>query len=107
MFCLVASAPTNLKFEVQSEATNVLLAWTPPSPLGDTTGYSISFSGGGISGSVTIDNGSSNNYTLTGLTSGETYEISISGTSEHFFSVIVEWETVVLVAGEHIVSKLS
>ena len=38
-------------------------------------------SGGGSSGSETVSGGDTNNYTLTGLTSGETYTISIVGTS--------------------------
>ena len=42
---LVATAPTNLIFE-QRGGTSVLLTWTPPDPLGDTTGYTISYTGG-------------------------------------------------------------
>ena len=94
---LVALAPTNLRFEVGSDATSVLLSWTPPSPLGDTTGYRISFTGGGNSESVDVSGGGTNNYTLTGLKSGKTYEISIVGTSEHFFSDSVEWNTIAVV----------
>ena len=94
---LVASAPTNLRFVVGSDATTVLLSWTPPSPLGDTTGYRISFTGGGNSDSVDVSGGDTNNYTLTGLTSGGTYEVSIVGTSEHFFSDSVEWDTITVI----------
>ena len=86
-------------FEVQSNAISVLLTWTPPSPLGDTTGYRIDYTGGGSSNSITISDGSTNNLTLTGLVEGEMYEISIAGTSEHYFSEIVEWETALLVEG--------
>ena len=66
----VALAPTYLTFVVESDATTVLLTWTPPSPLGDTTGYRISFTGGGNSDSVDVSGGGTNSYTLTGLTSG-------------------------------------
>ena len=62
-----------------------MLTWTPPSPLGDTTGYKISFTGGS-SGSVNVSGGSTDNFKLTRLRSGEMYNISIVGTSEHFFS---------------------
>ena len=94
-------APSDLKFEVQNDSTSVLLTWTPPSPLGDTTGYTISYTTGGVGASQTFSGGGTNNLTLTGLTSGETYEISIRGTSIHFFSDSVEWETVKMVPGEH------
>ena len=93
-------------FVVQSDGTGVLLTWTPPDPLGDTTGYTISYTGGGSSGSETVSGGSTNSYTVTGLISGEMYGISIVGTSEHFFSESVDWETVTLVPGEiHPVTK--
>ena len=98
--CLVASAPTNLMFEVQSDGTSVLLTWTPPDPLGDTTGLTISYTGGS-SGSETVRGGDTNSYTLTGLIRGEMYDISIAATSEHISSGSVEWDTVTLVPGEH------
>ena len=93
----VAFPPTNLNFEVRSYSSDILLTWTPPSPLGDTTGYRISFTGGGNSDSVDVSGGSTNSYTLTGVMSGETYEISIVGTSEHFFSDNVKWDTIAVV----------
>ena len=76
---------------VLNDSTSVLLSWTPPSPLGATTGYTISYSGGGSSDSVTVDGGSTNSHTLTGLSGGETYTISVAGTSDHFFSESVNW----------------
>ena len=82
---IVASAPSNLMFEVRSDGTSVLLTWTPPSPLGDTTGYRIDYSGGS-SGSEDVSGGSTNSYTQMGLTSGATYTITIVGTSEHVSS---------------------
>ena len=98
---LVASAPTNLTLEVQSDGTSVLLTWTPPDLLGDTTGYTISYTGGS-SGSETVSGGDTNNYTLTGLMRGEMYYISIVGTSEHISSGSVEL-SVTLVPGEDII----
>ena len=66
---------------VQDGPTSITMTWTPPSPLGDTTGYRISFTGGGRSYSETVGGGDTNSYTLTSLTNGETYIISIVATS--------------------------
>ena len=91
-----ASAPSNLKLVIKNDSPNsILLTWTPPSPLGDTTGYRISFTGGS-SGSVNVSGGSTDHFTLTRLRSGEMYNISIVGTSEHFFSESVAWDPVML-----------
>ena len=70
---------------VQEGLTSIRVSWSPPTPLGDTTGYRIYYSGGS-SGSVNVSDGSTDNYLLTGLQSGTTYTISIVGTSDHFFS---------------------
>ena len=67
---------------VQDGPTSIRVTWTPPSPLGDTTGYRISYTGGGgSSGSVDVDGGNTNIHTLMGLTNGETYTISIMSTA--------------------------
>ena len=67
---------------VQDSLTSIRVTWTPPSPLGDTTGYRISYTGGeGSSGSVDVDGGNANSHTLMGLTNGEIYTISIMSTS--------------------------
>ena len=76
----VASPPSGA-MAVQDGPTSIRVTWTPPSPLGDTTGYRISYTGGGgSSGSVDVDGGNTSNYTLMGLTNGETYTISVVGT---------------------------
>ena len=97
---IVASAPSNLMFEVRSDGTSVLLTWTPPSPLGDTTGYRIDYSGGS-SGSEDVSGGSTNSYTLMDLTSGATYTITIVGTSEHVSSRSAQWNPITLVPGKY------
>ena len=89
-FLPVASAPTNLMV-IQEGVTSARVSWSPPSPLGDTTGYRISYSGGS-SGSVDVSDGSTDNYLLTGLHNGASYTISIMGTSQHFFSDRLEQE---------------
>ena len=73
----------------QEGLTSVQVSWSPPSPLGNTTGYRISYSGGS-SGSVDARDGSTDNYLLTGLHNGASYSISIVGTSQHLPSEKVE-----------------
>ena len=74
---------------VQEGLTSVRVSWGPPTPLGDTTGYRISYSGGS-SGSVDVSDGSTDNYLLSGLQNGASYTISIMGTSQHLPSEVVE-----------------
>ena len=83
-----ASAPSNLT-AVQEGLTSVRVSWSPPTPLGDTTGYRISYSGGS-SASVDVSDGSTNTHTLTGLENGASYNISIVGTSLHLPSEVVD-----------------
>ena len=87
-FFSAASAPSNL-MAVQEGLTNVSVSWSPPTPLGDTTGYRISYSGGS-SGSVDVSDGSTSTRTLTGLMNGASYIISIVCTSLHLPSEVVE-----------------
>ena len=80
----VASAPTSV-MAVQEGLTSIRVSWSPPTPLGDTTGYRIYYSSGS-SGSVDVSGGSTDNYTLTNLVMETSYTISIVATSQHFFS---------------------
>ena len=80
-FLPVASPPSGA-MAVQTGPTSIIVTWTPPSPLGDTTGYRISYTGGGgSSDSVDVDGGNTNSHTLMGLTNGETYTISVVRTT--------------------------
>ena len=67
---------------VQEGPTGIRVSWAPPTPLGDTTGYKIYYSGGS-SGSVDVSGGSTGNHLLTDLQDGASYTISIMGTSGH------------------------
>ena len=80
----VASAPTGLT-AVREGPTGIRVSWTPPTPLGDTTGYRIYYSGGS-SGSENVSDVSTDNLLLTGLQNGASYTISIVGTSNHLNS---------------------
>ena len=77
----VASAPTSVT-AVQEGLTSIRVSWSPPTSLGDTTGYRIYYSGGS-NGSEDVSNGLTNTYTLIGLQNGESYTISIIATSQH------------------------
>ena len=64
---------------VQNGPTSIRVTWTPPSPLGNTTGYTIFYTGGdGSSGNVIVDDGNTNSLMLANLISGETYTISVA-----------------------------
>ena len=64
---------------VQNGPTSIRVTWTSPSPLGNTTGYTIYYTGGdGSSGNVIVDDGNTNSLTLAILISGETYTISVA-----------------------------
>ena len=85
----VASAPTNL-MAVQKDLTSIRISWSPPTPLGYTTGYRIYYSDGNVSDIVDVSGGSTNNYLLTDLLTAATYTISIVGTFQHLPSERVE-----------------
>ena len=80
-FCFIsvpgASPPTDLT-AVQTGPTSINVSWTPPTPLGNTTGYIIYYTN---DDSVDIDDSSTVAHTLTGLQNGYTYTISIVATS--------------------------
>ena len=81
-----ASPPTDVS-AVQEGVAAMNVSWTPPSPLGATTGYRIHYTnGGGSSVSQTVSGGSTNTYLLTDLLRQATYTLSITATSEHLSS---------------------
>ena len=66
---------------VQRGPTSIEVTWNPPvSLLNGITGYEIYYSGGST-GSVNVAGANTNRHTLTGLTNGRTYTISIVATS--------------------------
>ena len=76
---------------VQDGVTAINISWTPPSPLGDTTGYRIDYTGGGSSSaSVDVSGGDTNTFLVTGLMKEDTYTISITATSQHLPSITVK-----------------
>ena len=72
----------------QASATSVLIEWTPPNPLGDTTGYRVNYytSAGGPLTSSPVLNTTTTCYTLTNVVDGRLYYISVEGVSEHYYS---------------------
>ena len=89
----LALAPTGLTV-VQEGPTGIRVSWTPPTPLENTTGYRIYYSGGS-SGSEDVSNGSTHNHLLTGLQNGASYNISIVGTFDHLPSERVEYTYII------------
>ena len=76
------ASPPSGATAVQDGPTSIMVSWSPLSPVGDTSGYRIYYTGaGGSSDSVDVDGGNTNSHTLMGLTNGETYTISVAGTS--------------------------
>ena len=90
-WCPVASAPTNL-MAVQEGVTSIRVSWSPPTPLGDTTGYRIYYSDSDSNDSVNVSGGFTEDYLLTGLVINATYTISIVAFSHHFSSDTVDQE---------------
>ena len=88
-FLSAAASPPSGVTAVQDGPTSIRVSWSPPSPLGDTSGYRIYYTrGGGSSDSVDVDGGDTNTHTLMGLTNGETYTISIVGRSSTSATVV-------------------
>ena len=81
-------SPTDVT-AVQDGPTSITVTWTPPSPLVDTTGYRISFTGGS-SGSDAVSGVNTMSHFLTGLTNGQTYTISIVATTNGLSSPPVQ-----------------
>ena len=77
----MALDPTSIS-AVQEGLSGVRVSWTPPTPLGNTTGHRIYYSGGS-SGSVDVSGGSTDNHLVTGLQSGVSYTITVVGMSQH------------------------
>ena len=105
----MGSAPTDLT-AVQEGLTGIQVSWTPPTPLGNTTGYRIYYSGGssgssgsgsgsgsggGSSGSVDVSGGFTDNHLLTGLQNGASYTVFIRGTSGHLSSDRVDYPNII------------
>ena len=83
---LVESAPTNV-MAVQEGLTSIRVSWSPPSQLGNTTGYRIEYtSSDDSSDNVTVDDGSTA-HPLTGLQNGERYNIFIVATSDDLYHI--------------------
>ncbi|CAI7989305.1 Tyrosine-protein phosphatase Lar [Geodia barretti] len=77
----IASSPTDVR-AIQEGVASIRVSWIPPSPLGDTIGYSISFTAGNNTSTVNISGGSSDGYHLTSLTNGVTYSVTITALSK-------------------------
>ena len=97
LYFTVATAPTDLMVR-QTGSTSIRVTWTPPDPLGNTTGYMIYYSTDTDSGNVTASASTTDEYTLKNLERESEYTISIVAASAHLpsESVIV---SIMLVSG--------
>ena len=96
----IASPPTNLMV-TQRGVTSVIVTWTPPSPAGDTTGYSIFYSSRQLTETVDVSGASAREVMLRNLIEGGKYFISLLAISQHLPSEIVT-ETLQLVLGNDV-----
>ena len=72
---------------VQEGPTSIVVSWSPST---GANGYRTDYdSSGGHSGSETVSGGSTNTHTLTGLTNGDIYTISIAAISSSVTSAAV------------------
>ena len=91
---VVATAPTDLMVR-QISPTSIRVTWTPPTPLGNTTGYIIYYTS---KDNVTVSGDSTDEYTLVNLEREAEYPISIVAVSEHLPSESLT-ESITLVPG--------
>ena len=83
---IAAGSPTNLNAE-QVGSNSVRVSWMPPATV---TGYQVYWSGVGGSGSGNMSAGAGDTaVTITGLTPGLTYDVTIVALSDHLPSPVV------------------
>ena len=82
----VGPPPPTGVIAVQTGPTSIRVTWTSPDPLDGVTGYRIYYTQGGTSDSRTVNDKTTNSLTLTGLTNGRMYTISILATSVYLVS---------------------
>ena len=78
----VALTPDNLSLRQNGETT-IIISWTTPTPLGDTTEYRVYYNNDGVTNNITVNASTSTMLSLTSLVPGRQYNISIIGLSEH------------------------
>ena len=84
---------------IQEGPTSIQVSWSPPISLGDKTGYRIFYSGA----SVDVSDGSIDNYLLSGLQNGGTYNISIVTTFNSNIGIFLDTSYYSITLGENYV----
>ena len=64
---------------MQDGEATIIISWTTPTPLGDTTGYRVYY----MTKNIIVNASTSTMLSLTSLEPGHRYNISIVGLSEH------------------------
>ena len=78
----VASSPTDLMV-TQRGPTTVIVSWSPPSPVGGTTGYTIFYSTGDSPSSKEVTDTATSEERLMDLKVGGNYSIYLVAVSQH------------------------
>ena len=73
----------------QDSATSVMVSWTPPTDTTGVTGYRIFYDDGAGEQSMNVTGSGTSTATISGLTTGSTYSITIVATSADVLSVVV------------------
>ena len=87
--------PTGLMVE-QVTDTGVIVSWTPPADTTNVTGYRIFYGDGTEEGSMDVTGSNMTTATISGLTTGSTYSITIVATSDGIPSEVVGPEIIEL-----------
>ena len=98
----VANDPIDLMVR-QTGPTSIRVAWTPPSSLGATTGYTVFYSPNG--GTLEISGGGSSDVELPSLTEGEEYTVTLVARSQHLPSRALS-QTLQLVRGTTCITEI-
>ena len=85
---------------VQSGPTSITVTWIPPDPLDGITGYRISFTGGSHD-SVVVSGAKTSSYSLTGLSNGHVYSISVASTTSASFSSLAPVQAATVGLGKY------
>ena len=68
---------------IQTDATTIRVTWTPPSPLGSTTGYTVFYSSAESNEALDVREASTSEVELMNLAEGGSYSISLVARSQH------------------------
>ena len=95
MYYSAPNLPTGLMV-TQVSAMSVMVSWTPPTDITGVTGYRIFYNDGTVEQSRDVSGASTDMDTISSLTTGSTYSITIVATSDGLPSEVVGPEMIEL-----------